>query len=281
MKIYLVNCASEKFYKRQKKQNESALKFGIDKVFSYTDDILKQTEFYEKNKETFSHKKGGGYWIWKPYILLEAMKKINYGDILFYVSAGAEIISDVKPLVDLCKKNGIVFFNAVGQNKFYTKRDCFILMGCDAEEYWDANHIMSGYEVYTKNERSIQFLEEFLKFAQVPQIIDDEPSKVKDFSEFKGHRHDQSILSNLVVKYGVKRFRNPSQGGNHLKKQELRKKGEWLVYPYVYSNNPDINSHYPTIFHNRRSATNFRLFLIKLHSKLPLKLKLWVRKFVK
>ncbi len=281
MKKYLVNCASEKFYKRQKKQNESALKFGIDEVFSYTDDMLRQTEFYKKNKEIFSHRKGGGYWVWKPYILLEVMKKMNYGDILFYASSGAEIISDITPLVELCKKNGIVFFNGNYQNKFYTKRDCFILMGCDTKQYWETYQVMSGYEVYMKNERSIQFLKEFLKFAQIPQVINDEASIAKNFHGFKGHRHDQSILSNLVVKYGVKRFRNPSQGGNHLKEPELRKKGEWLDYPYTYSDNPDKNSDYPTIFYNRRSATKFRLLLIKIHSRLPLKLKLLVRKLVK
>lgn len=276
MKKYLVNCASEKFYKRQKKLNESALKFGIDETFSYTDDMLEQTEFYKKNKEIFSHKKGGGYWIWEPYIILEVMKKMKEGDIVFCINSGVEIIDNLNPLVELCKENGIVLFNALDQNKVYTKRDCFVMMDCNSKKYWNSLQVMGGYQIYMKNEKSIQFLNEFLKFAQIPKIINDDPSVTENFPEFKGHKYEQSILSNLAVKYDIKTYRNPSQGGNNLKKPEFRKKGEWLRYPYTYSDKPYKNSDYPTIFYNRRSTTLFRLSLIWLHSKLPVKLKLFI-----
>jgi len=98
---------------------------------------------------------------------------------------------------------------------------------------------------------------------------------------FIRHSYDQSILSNLAIKYGIKSFRNPSQGGNHLKKPEIRKKGEWLMYPYAYSNSPDEESNYPTIFHNRRNVGKFRLLLIFLHNKFPRKLKLLIRDMIK
>ena len=284
MKKYLVSFANEKFYKKQKRLNESALKFGIDKTFSYTDKILKETLFYKKNKKILDQEKapGYGYSIWKPYIILDAMEKIKEGDILFYIDAGAEIISDIQPLVDLCKKQGgILLFNGVSIMKFCIKRDCFIKMGCDNEKYWNASYYAGGYQIYIKNTKSIQFLKEDLKYVQIPELVDDSPSITPNFVGFRRHNHDQAVLSNLAVKYNIKSFRNLSQGGNYLKKKEFREKGEWLIYPYTYSDTPDEESNYPTILYNRRSAPQFRLFLINIHSKLPLKLKLIIRNLLK
>ena len=270
MKKYLVSCATKEFLKKQKVLNESALKFGIDEVFSYTDEMIEETEFYRNNLKILHDQKkapGYGYSIWKPYIILEVMEKIMEGDILFYVDSGAEIINDMASLVELCKnRGGILLFNAVNINKFWTKRDCFIKMNCDNEEYWNASQVMGGYQVYIKQERSLQFLKEDLKYVQIPELVDDSPSTVSNFSGFVRHSHDQSVLSNLAVKYGIKSFRNPSQGGNHLKKKELRVKGELLNHPY--SDKPDMNSDYPTIFFNKRNAGSVKIFLIKLKNKL-------------
>ena len=217
------------------------------------------------NEQKDAH--GFGYSIWKPYIILDAMKGMKNGDMLFYVDAGAEIINDIQPLVDLCKKNGgILLFNAVNINKYWTKRDCFIKMGCDSKKYWNAPIIMGGYQIYIKTERSIQFLREDLKYVQIPELVDNSPSTTSNFEGFVRHSHDQSVLSNLAVKYKIKSFRNPSQGGNHLKKKELRVRGELLNH--AYSDNPDMNSDYSTIFYNKRNAGPARLFLIKLINKL-------------
>lgn len=265
MKKYLVSCATEEFYKKQKMLNESALKFGIDKTFPYIDKDIEKTGFYKNNKMILDQKKapGYGYSIWKPHIILDVMKKIKRGDILFYVDSGAEIISNVQPLVDLCKKNkGILLFNAVNINKYWTKRDCFVAMKCDSKKYWNASQVMGGYQVYIKNARSVKFLKEDLKYVQISHLIDDTPSTLPNFNGFKRHRHDQSVLTNLAVKYGVKTFRNPSQGGNYLKIPEIREKNEWRNCPY--SKSPDIKSKYPTIFYNKRDAGPIRLFLIKL-----------------
>ena len=35
-----------------------------------------------------------------------------------------------------------------------------------------------------------------------------------NFIEFKDHRHDQSVLSLMTVKYGLEMFRDPTQWGN-------------------------------------------------------------------
>lgn len=267
---YLVSYATEGFYEKQKVLNESAFRFGINEVFSYTDKMLKETDFYQKNKGLLDqvNAPGSGYWVWKPYVISQAMNLIKEGDMLFYIDSGAEIISDIQPLVDLCKKQGgILLFNAVNLNKFYTKRDCFIKMKCDNEKYWNASQCMGGYQIYIKNKKSMEFIKENLKYVQIPELVDSSPSVAPNFKGFITHRHDQSILSLLAVKYNIQSFRNPSQGGNYLKKKGLRVKGEFLLKPYVYSKTPDETSNYPTILYNKRNASELKLFLIKLNNQ--------------
>ena len=73
MKTYLVNFATDNFKKSQKKLNESALKFGVDKVFSFSSEDIKKTDFYKKNKIILEKKRGFGYWLWKPYFIYKTM----------------------------------------------------------------------------------------------------------------------------------------------------------------------------------------------------------------
>ncbi len=260
---------------------KSALKCGIDRVFSYTDKMIKKTQFYKKNKKTLEIPKGGGLWLWKPYIILEAMKKIKEGDLLVYADSGAKIINNISYLVPLCEQQkGIVLFTSTLRNKIWTKRDCFVWMGCDAKKYWEGEQCMGGFQVYIKNKRSIKFIREWLKFCQIPDMLEDQlagwPNKCRlpDLPGFRAHRNDQSVLSNLAIKYNVKLFRDPSQTGNHLKAPKFRERGEWLNYPYRYLDNFYSDSRYPTIFYNYRGRKKIIIFFHKVHCKLPLQIKL-------
>ena len=60
-----------------------------------------------------------------------------------------------------------------------------------------------------------KFLEEDLKYAQDPRIIteQDNTQGLPNYEGFIVHRHDQAVWSLMVKKYGLKRFRDPSQFG--------------------------------------------------------------------
>lgn len=66
---------------------------------------------------------------------------------------------------------------------------------------------------YKKSNRSVSFVREVLKFCKVDKLITDIPS-INNFAEFKEHRHDQSILTNVAIKNNITIYRDPSQYGN-------------------------------------------------------------------
>ncbi len=98
--------------------------------------------------------------------------------------------------------------------KTWTKRDCFVLMGCNTEKYWNAPMSNGAVSLWRKSDENIKFLEEWLKFAKDPRIITDDPNifGLNDIN-FKDHRHDQSILSLLAIKYNLEMYRDPTQYG--------------------------------------------------------------------
>ena len=74
-----------------------------------------------------SNRRGFGYWIWKPYILLRKLRNVRDGDIVFYCDAGCEI----NPLgakvfaeyVRLLQQNEVLLFRLSQLNEHWTKGD--------------------------------------------------------------------------------------------------------------------------------------------------------------
>ena len=103
------------------------------------------------------------------------------------------------------RTNDIVLVPDPWPQKMYTKRDCFILMKCDNEKYWESIQVEAGIIVVKKTEYSIKIVDEWLEWCKNENILTDIPNICgKDnFSCFIDHRHDQSVLSNLAKKYNI------------------------------------------------------------------------------
>lgn len=254
MKKHIISYATPDYFKNQKKLNKSALAYGVDTTESYNLVKLKKTPFYRENKLILDQKRGAGYWLWKPYIILDYISQLSSDEMLIYSDVGIEIITDISPLIDLCHtQRGILLFRNHGNlNRSWTKRDCFVLMGCDTEMYYNCEQIVASFQVYIKTEMSIDFLKDYLGYCQQANILTDLPntSQLNNLPEFVDHRHDQSVLSLLAAKYEIEIFRDPSQFGNHMKTVDLREPGEWKSMPY--SNATYINSPYPTLLNHHR-----------------------------
>jgi hypothetical protein len=253
---YLVNFANNNFYGSQARLNASAPKFGIDKIFSYQEKDIIGTEFYQKNQEILDMPRGAGYWIWKPYIILGALSKVNENDIVVYSDSGIEIIGHLDPLFEIChKQGGILLFQTHGHlNRTWTKRDCFVLMDADSAEYWDAQQLMGGFSIFLKNERNIKFVEEWLHYCCNKNIVTDIPNVcgLANLPGFRAHRHDQSVLSLLSVKHNIEIYRDPSQWGNTNKMEAYKVPKEFtrdrgvLSFPYTNSPYGTLLSHHRT-----------------------------------
>ena len=236
--FFLVSYASPEFLPSQKVLTRSALKYGVDKVLSYTRKDLESTSFYRQNNSILDQPRGGGYWLWKPYFILETLKHSRPGDIIIYADAGIDIISPLAPLIKLAQKKEIILFKDGSHypNSQWTKRDCFIKLDLDDKRYHLAPHLQAGFQIYRNTPRVRRFVQEWLEFSQDEQTISDSANILEKLNlpGFIEHRHDQSILSLLAAKYQLELFRDPSQYGKL---------------------DPQINSPYPTITNHHRQKS--------------------------
>jgi hypothetical protein len=269
MKTALVNLSNKLFEESRFRLNSSATKHGVDKIFSYDIDDIKDTTFYKANSKILLQARGVGYWIWKPYIILETIKKLSDGDVVIYSDCGHEIINDIIPLARLCASESILLFaNGDFRNSQWTKRDCFILMDADEPAYWFSPHCDASFALFCRTEKSLSFLNTWISFCcdeRVSTDIHNELGK-KNLPGFIEHRWDQSILSILAKKSNVILHRMPSQFGNHFKISNFRIKGEincinqlYQKQLNFYSDTPYTNSPYHQLLDHHRSKNSSEL----------------------
>lgn len=216
MKKVHISFGDEKYYGSLKLLEKSSHKYGSDVFKTYTKEWLMTSVFWKENLSILSQPRGAGYWIWKPFIILNTFKELDENDIVLYTDAAMFAINDLNPLFELAEKNSIVVFRIGGGhiNKVWTKRDCFILMDADKPEFHNESQLTASYSLWKKNTKTIEFLEEYQRYLKDPRIVTDIPSTLgKNYPEFKDHRHDQSVISILSQKHNIERFRDPSQFG--------------------------------------------------------------------
>jgi len=221
-KILVSFATNNRWYASQALLNKTASKGGFTGYISYTD----KNWNFKHDYDDISNTRGYGYWMWKPLIILEAMSKLNTGDIVGYIDSGNTVINSLDYIFDHCVNKEITLFDnrdgnfdyTTHKNKTWTKRDCFVLMGCDNNKYYDASQVDGSYQFYKKTDKTIAFLEEYKEHCCNKNIISDIPNITeKNLQDFKDHRHDQSILSLLAVKHNIELLPEPSEWGNYLK----------------------------------------------------------------
>jgi len=185
---------------------ESLLKSGIiSRTVLKDENDLKQTSFYEDHKTILSASQGAGYCLWKPYYILETLNTIKNDEILFYLDSTDWIFypKEFQTMVnEIMLNQDFLFFEGGFLQKEFTRYDCFYLMNCLDLEYTDKIQLEAGIVFFKNTEFNKLFVQEWLDYCKNPQIIMNIPNKHgSNFFEYKDHRYDQSVLTNLVQKY--------------------------------------------------------------------------------
>ena len=76
-------------------------------------------------------------------------------------------------------------------------------MDCDFPEYTDTIQLEAGVQLWKKTSKSIEVLEEQIKYCKDYRILTDSPNEcnLPNYPDFQDHRHDQSVLTNLFIKH--------------------------------------------------------------------------------
>ena len=212
MKI-LANYATFKFSALRTLNSATGIEAGgFDEVREFSPRDLDET-FRKKNAHILKQTRGAGYYIWKPYIILECLQSMRADDVLFYSDAARFFTGPVAPLVDLMRRTGqdVIAFRGRGMERAWTKRDTFVLMDCDTPEYADTFQVHASLSLWRRTPFSIMIAGEWLRYAEDERLLTDIPNSCgqDNFAEFQEHRRDQSIWSLLCKKHSVVLHRRP------------------------------------------------------------------------
>jgi len=207
MKYVAIYYTNRYFKYRETQFKDDLHRLGFDEVISYNDEWLKTTDFYEANKSILNAPTGAGYCLWKPYIILGTLSQLDYGDVVCYFDAGDDLKKNVvKTIKEYMTSNDYMFTTWGGRakNGELTKRDCFILMGCDNEDYYNNKQLEAGAVVIRKTDENIELMKEWLGYCENEEIITRTPSvHGNELEMFNVHFYDQSVLTNLIKMKGL------------------------------------------------------------------------------
>src|ERR1700759_5736650 len=160
MRIVLTNLSDKSYEESRFRLNISAGRFGIDEIQSYDFEQLKNSAFYAENKVVLDQPTGMGFWLWKPYIIQQALTTAAEASIIIYSDSGIEIIAPLGPLIKICSEDSaiVLFGNGDLHNSMWTKRDCFLLMDSHDQYYWKAPHCDAASALGLKYTESMQFV---------------------------------------------------------------------------------------------------------------------------
>ena len=91
----------------------------------------------------------------------------------------------------------------------YTKRDAFVLTGCDSPEYTHTPQRVAAFILMRNSDFSRSFIQEWLDYVQDPRIVTDCENQLglENYPGFIENRHDQTVLSLLVKKHKLPTLR--------------------------------------------------------------------------
>jgi len=208
-KIVGISYASREYTARMelvsKIANESEL---FDEFKCFTEEDVPE-EFKHKYKEVWDQCLGGGFWIWKPYVIKKSLDEINDNDILVYYDSGCELnvtkesVKRFKEYIEMANetKCGFMRFELVGltDRQFTNKKTYehiqkkYNVPKETMDSYLDSWQIVGGIMVIRKTNFSVKLFQECL------DILDEDANLYSDKynEENEHHRRDQSIQSLL------------------------------------------------------------------------------------
>ena len=208
-KIHLITYGDNNFTKSKQRINNEAINSDwFDSVTVYGPENL-DNDFKLKFKNILEQSRGGGYWIWKSYIIKKKLDEINDNDILIYLDAGCSINPQGKDrfnkYVEMLNNSdeGGISFELTHPEKKYTTKEIFNYFNIDINgEIANSGQILATVRIMKKNKNLMNLINLESKTLYDNALLFTDHYNNNQESYFKDNRHDQSILSLVRKKVG-------------------------------------------------------------------------------
>jgi hypothetical protein len=214
-----VTFGDSKFQRALNRIKSEAETFGFSSISCLTPNDL-DPQFYIRHKNFIEkNPRGFGFYIWKPQVILQTLRKLPKDSFLLYSDAGCTINKEGRQrfleYIEIANHNNIFCFHMDYKECWWTKMDVLKKLQFDSEEDFKSKHCVATTHVWKNSKFSIDFLMLFLNLCEDYKNINDDPSIIPNHPEFKEHRGDQSIFSILIKKSNIKTYQDETWWGTN------------------------------------------------------------------
>lgn len=258
MKI-LINYADESYRQYQGFNSKTGLAAGgFDRVIEYSPKDIDQ-DFFREHSNILRMTRGAGLWLWKPYIILKALRECNDGDYIFYADSGSYFVNTIDHLIECIEKDGtgIMTFDTPLLNIQFADARFIKQLGPGLEEWLYSTQVMGGFILLKNSPSTRAFVEEFLTLCSQEKLLIADTDRVQH-EHYIAHREDQTILSYLIWRKGLPTYRDPTQYGT-MPLEQIKYGMDKIGLSYLCFKKYE-NSSYPPIIILYRKKKLFEFF---------------------
>jgi hypothetical protein len=228
-RVIFVTFGTSEFSEARRALAHSLRGFGHNRHAFYSSHSDAVRRAIKENPEVFKNRRGFGLWLWKPYIILDAMEQASSGDLIFYTDIAVHMVASPEKMLELVASFDVTTFR-IGfglKQELYTKIDTFHLLNASEPRFYEDEMANGAFICFRCSPNAKQFLHGWLSAARDIRALADGPSVFgrKEAPAFICHRHDQSILSIIATREGVPLLIDPSQWGRNKTGQAHMQKG--------------------------------------------------------
>ncbi len=205
-----ISYANYNFKMAGERIEREANEMGIfSEVKIYTPDDI-DPKFKDSVNDVFTRNRGGGYWLWKPYIVNDMLSKVKENDIVVYVDAGCKLqkenVQRLRDYIDMVApstgKSVFAMRLLEHPESVWTTQTVFDYFDVGKhDEAYSSFQIITGVHIYRKCAESVNMVKKWLEVAATrPDLFtDDHNEETKKLNvRFKENRHDQSVFSVIL-----------------------------------------------------------------------------------
>jgi len=196
--VFLVSYADghEVYFQNQHALAQSAINRGIEFILNYRRSHI-APYFYEKHRAILDEKSGSGYWLWKPYIILQTMFSVPDGSIIVYADAGAIFTGSLMPILKHLETYDAIFyrFSAKTNEILKTTIDFQVAEELGVTHHQDfetKTHLWAGFMIFRNCNATREFVKNWLELCTNPNFL-------KGYGKGR-HFHDQSLMNIMYLK---------------------------------------------------------------------------------
>lgn len=211
--IHLVAYATKKFRQSRLRIRRQAETFGFFDTISILGPADLSPAFAGYFRNILSLKRGAGYWIWKAWIIREALQRVDLGHFVMYTDSGNTIgIGKGERLAMLAyvssletSEYGVLCYDSPYKESTFCSGRIIDAFGVRHSELMlQSNQIWAGFMLFRKQENVLNMIDKIIGLLFTdPWIVTDRYGSNGSMAGFKENRHDQSIFSLAFKCHGV------------------------------------------------------------------------------